>query len=451
MQSFAHITSEEKTTRRGNILSISVNVLRVILALTFVFSGFVKAVDPMGTVYKMSDYAEAFGMAGIANPRLMMMAAMALCMFEFVIGICLLFGIWRRSTLIAILVFLSAMTPLTFYLAIANPVSDCGCFGDAIILTNWQTFWKNIVLLSITVFVLINNQYIIRFIRNSWQWMIIAFSLVSIYIFMGHNLRHLPVVDYRPWHIGADIEASMRIPDDAPQAKYETLFTLTRDNEEKEFTLDNYPDSTWTFVKSRSVLIDPGYVPPISDFNLIDNEGNDITEMLFEPGWTFLLVMNHLRGEDMLDAINDLYDYASIWDCSFYALTSSTSEEINRWRENTGARYDIFHMDDITLKTIVRSDPGLVLIHDGIITGKWSRHDLPQDGMLSGSPATQPWSVTTQHEVGHRHLRATVLMFFPYLFIALLCLIVPHAEEKVFPKKLRRKKSASATADSKTD
>lgn len=411
-------------------LRIITNVLRIVLALTFLASGFVKAIDPLGTVYKMGDYAEAFGMAGFAVPRLLLMAAMLLCLFEFIIGICILFGIWNRTVLTAALLFLSVMTPLTFYLALANPVSDCGCFGEAIILTNWQTFLKNIVLLAITVFVLINNQYIVRFIRRSWQWMIIAFALVSLYIFMSHNLRHLPVVDFRPWHIGANIEQSMSIPDDAPQPQYETLFTLTRDGEEREFTLADYPDSTWTFVRSRSVLLDPGYVPPIADFNLIDNEGNEITDVLFEPGWTFLLVMNHLRGEDVLDAINDLYDYASIWDCSFYALTSSTTEEVEQWRERTGARYDIFHMDDITLKTIVRSDPGLVLIHDGVITGKWSRHDLPQDDMLSSAPESQPWTMTTMHDVGRRHLRATVWMFFPYLFIALLCLIVPHSEDK---------------------
>lgn len=448
MRTLAHTTTEESTTPSSLALRIVTNVLRVVLALTFVTSGFVKAVDPLGTVYKMGDYAEAFGMAGVAGPGLLMMAAMLLCLFEFIVGICILFGIWRRTVLTATLVFLSVMTPLTFYLALANPVSDCGCFGDAIILTNWQTFWKNIILLAITVFVLINSRLIVRLIRRSWQWMIMAFALVSLYIFMGHNLRHLPVIDYRPWHIGANIEESMAIPDDAPQAKYETLFTLTRDGKEQEFTLEDYPDSTWTFVRSRTVLLDPGYVPPIADFTLIDNDGNDITDTLFEPGWTFLLVMNHLRGEDMLDAINDLYDYASIWDCPFYALTSATTEEVEHWREHTGARYDIFHMDDITLKTIVRSDPGLVLIHDGVITGKWSRRDLPLDDMLSSAPDAQAWTVTTPHEVGRRHLRATVWMFFPYLFIALLCLIVPHAEDK---ESVLRRRKTKHTAQTPTD
>lgn len=444
MRTLAHTSSQDSAAHCHNALCIVTNVLRVVLALTFIVSGFVKAVDPLGTVYKMGDYAEALNMTGIASPGLLMIAAMGLCMFEFFIGICIFFGIWRRTALTAALVFVSAMTPLTFYLALANPVSDCGCFGDAIILTNWQTFWKNVILLAITIFVLINNRLIVRFIRNSWQWIIMAFALVSIYMFMGHNLRHLPVIDFRPWHIGANIEESMAIPEDAPQAKYETLFTLSRDGEEREFTLADYPDSSWTFVRSRSVLLEPGYIPPIADFNLIDNDGNDITDTLFGQGWTFLLVMNHLRGEDMLDAINDLYDYASIWDCPFYALTSSTTEEIERWRENTGARYDIFHMDDITLKTMVRSDPGLLLIHDGVITGKWSRRDLPQDDMLNSAPETQPWTVTTQHEVKRHHLRAYVWMFFPYLFIALLCLIVPHAEDEARSKKKRGHATAKA-------
>lgn len=416
------------------------NGLRIVLALTFVLSGFVKGIDPLGTVYKMGDYAEAFHLTAFTNPGLLLLAAMLLCMVEFMLGISLLFGIWRRTVLSLILLFLCLVTPLTFYLALTNPVSDCGCFGDAIVLTNWQTFGKNIILLAITLFVLIKRRLIVRFIRPNWEWMVLGYALVSFYCFMGHNLRHLPLVDYRPWHIGADLEASMAIPEDAPQAQYETLFTLTRDGEEREFSLADYPDSTWTFVRSRSVLLDPGYVPPIADFSLIDEQGNDITDSLFEPGWTFLLVMNHLRGEDMLDAINDLYDYATLWGCRFHALTSATSEEVALWREHTGAIYDIYHLDDITLKTIIRSDPGMVLIHDGVITGKWSRHDLPHDEMLDGAPETLPWTVTSTHEVGRRHLKGTLWMFLPYLFLALFCLVVPHAEDKPAAQTKRVKK-----------
>ena len=436
------------TSHSSTLLRITTNVLRIVLALTFVVSGFVKAVDPLGTVYKMGDYAEAFNLTGIATPGVLFAATTLLCLFEFVAGICIFFAIWRRTVLTATLAFLCLMTPFTLCLALTNPVSDCGCFGDAIVLTNWQTFGKNVILLAINIFTLINNRHFVRFIRRSWQWMMVVFAAVSLYLFMGHNLRHLPVIDYRPWHIGADIEASMRIPDDAPQARYETLFTLSRDGKEEEFTLADYPDSTWTFVSSRSVLIDPGYVPPISDFTLTDADGNDITDVLFSPGWTFLLVMNDLRGEDMLDTINDLYDYATLHGCAFYALTSSTTHDVAQWRENTGARYDILYMDDITLKTMVRSDPGLLLIHDGIITGKWSCHDLPADELLDGPPEDQPWTTTTPHDIGKKHLRTTLWMFLPYLFIALVCLVVPHTEDAANKKKNSAKYPAKPSKSS---
>lgn len=416
------------------------NVLRFVVAAAFIISGFVKAVDPLGTVYKLNDYAEAFHLSSIIPSELLLPATMLLCLFEFILGICILFCIWRRTALTAALVFIGLMTPITLILAINNPVSDCGCFGDAIILTNWQTFEKNVVLLTFLIFILFNNHRLVRLIHYSWQWIIITFAIVSMYVFMEHNLRHLPVIDYRAYHVGANLEESMKIPEDAPQARFETLFTLTRDGKEREFTLEDYPDSTWTFVRSRSMLIDPGYVPPITDFALIDADGEDLTDTLFEPGWTFLLVMNSLRGEDMLDAINDLYDYSSLYGCNFYALTSATSDRVEKWKENTGARYQIFHMDDITLKTIIRSDPGLLLIHDGIIVNKWSRHDLPGDELFSGPPETQEWTTCSAQEVEKKHLRAILWMFLPYLFIALLCFFVPHSEEDHQQKAYRKRR-----------
>lgn len=418
-------TSSNLAYTEGRVwLSIVTNVLRFVLAAVFILSGFVKAVDPMGTVYKMEDYVEAFGMAGILPQGMFILFSILLCLFEFLCGICLLFAIWRRVTLTAIVAFLSVMTPLTFYLALANPVSDCGCFGDAIILTNWQTFWKNVILLSISLFVLANNQRLVRLIHRDTQWLIIAFAIISFVLFMRMNLRRLPFIDYRPWHVGANVEESMTVPDDAPAPRYETYFTLTRDGEQREFTLEDYPDSTWTFVSSRSVLIDPGYQPPITDFALVLEDGTDVTSDIFGPGPAMLLVMNELRAEDMLDILGDLYEYALLNDIPFYALTSSTADDIAHWRDNTGALYPILTLDDITLKTIIRSNPGLVILNDGVITAKWSRHDLPHEGIFEASLDHQPWAVQTADERLHRHVRIIVLLFFPYIFLPILDLLV---------------------------
>ena len=407
------------------ILSVLINTMRLVVAAVFIFSGFVKAIDPMGTVYKLGDYSDAFGFSTFIPGGMLMVATMLLCIFEFTIGICLLFGMRRRVTLVSALVFVTLMTPLTLYLALTNPISDCGCFGDAIHLTNWHTFWKNVILLALIIPLLINHKYIRRLIRESVQWVVSGFAFVSLLIFMWTNLRHLPLYDFRPYAVGTNIEEAMSVPEDAPQPRFETTFILSKDGQQREFTLDDYPDSTWTFVTSRSVMIDKGFVPPIHDFTLLNDEGEDITSNLFEPGWSLLLVMNELRHEEMLDVINDLYDYSIIHDYPFYALTSATAGEIRKWTDNTGASYPFCQLDDITLKTIVRSNPGLVVIHDGTITAKWSRRDLPRENLFDGGPLEeQPWAVQTASMLEHRRIRALVLMFFPYLFFALLDFLV---------------------------
>ena len=402
-------------------LSAFVNVLRFVVALVFITSGFVKAIDPLGTVYKLGDYMEAFGLQDFVPREARMIATLLLCIFEFTVGICLFFAIRRKTALTFALVFVTLMTPLTLYLALTNPIADCGCFGDAIVLTNWQTFWKNVILLAMIIPVLINNRLLFRLVHESTQWMISGFAFVSLLLFMWTNLRHLPLFDFRPYRVGVHLETSMSVPEYATPPRFETVFVLAKDDVQREFTLDDYPDSTWTFVSSRTVMIDKGYVPPIHDFALVTEEGEDITSDLFDEGWTMLLVMNELRHEEMLDAINDLYDYAVINGYPFYALTSATSKDIAQWKDYTGASYPFCNLDDITLKTIVRSNPGLVIIHDGTITAKWSRRDLPRENLLEGGALeTQPWAVQTPSMQQHRRFRILVLMFFPYLFIALM-------------------------------
>lgn len=420
----------ERTNRWHLILNVLINTIRFIVAAVFIFSGFVKAIDPMGTVYKLGDYMEAFSLTAVLPRGLLVIATMLLCIFEFTVGICLIFAVRRRTTLTAALVFVALMTPMTFYLALTNPIADCGCFGDAIHLTNWQTFWKNVVLLAMLVPLLIYNRLLFRLIHENVQWVISGFAFVSLLIFMWTNLRHLPLYDFRPYRVGTNIEAAMAVPDDAPQPRFETTFILSKDGEQHEFALDDYPDSTWTFITSRTTMVDKGYVPPIHDFALINEEGEDITNNLFEPGWTMLLVMNELRREEMLDIINDLYDYAVIHDYPFYALTSATTDDIERWIDHTGASYPFCRMDDITLKTIVRSNPGLVVVHDGTITAKWSRRDLPRENLFDGGPLEeQPWAIQTPAMLQQRRTRALVLMFFPYLFVGLLDFLVRRKEK----------------------
>ena len=359
---------------------ILVNIARLLLALTFILSGFVKAVDPLGTQYKINDYLSAMHLRTFVPDFLTLGASVMLSAVEFILGICLLFAIHRRLCSKLTLVIMTVMTLLTLWLAITNPISDCGCFGDAIVLTNWQTFWKNVILLAAAVVIWRWPTEMLRIISISNQWIVFNFSMLFILFISGWCLYDLPLFDFRPYHIGANIQAGMEIPEGAPQPQFETTFILEKDGVQQEFTTDNYPDSTWTFIDSKTVQTAEGYVPPIHDFSILTDEGNEITEdVLTREGYTFLLISPHLENADdsQFDQINQIYEYSKEKGYPFYCLTASTSRAISHWQDMTGAEYPFCSTDEITLKTIVRSNPGLLLLKQGTIIRKWSHNSLP--------------------------------------------------------------------------
>lgn len=412
-------TSVNKSTHTA--LNVLINAMRFALALVFAFSGFAKAVDPMGTVYKMADYAEAFGMT--VQPGLLTVGAWVLIIVEYVMGVSLFFGLYRRFYLWLMIAFLSVMTPLTLVMALTNPVSDCGCFGDAVVLTNWQTFGKNVTLLLMAIVVLRWNRRIWRVISEHTQWLIFVYAGLSVVGFMLYNLRHLPAIDFRPYAIGTNIVEAMTIPDDAPQDEYETLFVLEKEGEQRTFTFDDYPDSTWHFVKRESRLVSKGYVPPITDFHLSTLEGEEATwDVLGKPGYTFLMVARNLgpAHEGMLDVINDLYDYAKVGGHPFYMLTSSNAAAIDEWTEHTGAAYPYLHADEILLKTMIRSNLGLIVLHDDTIAGKWSAADMPRDEQLVGAMEHNAALAITPRKVLSRHVAVALWMLFPLLLLTIV-------------------------------
>ncbi|HKL66862.1 MAG TPA: BT_3928 family protein, partial [Bacteroidales bacterium] len=240
-------------------------VSRYISGLVFIFSGLVKGIDPMGSMYKFIDYFTAFNMDALEP--LAYVLGIILCTSEFIIGFAIITGIRMRIASWGLLLFMSGFTPLTLILAISNPVADCGCFGDAIHLTNWQTFYKNIVILVFAIIVFINRKSYRVISKPVTEWLVIAAMTVLFVLFTGYNRKHLPVVDFRPYKIGTDIREDMRIPEGAPADQFETTLIYEKNGEEKEFTLENYPadDTTWTFVDSETKLVKKGYTPPIHD------------------------------------------------------------------------------------------------------------------------------------------------------------------------------------------
>ena len=369
------------------LLKMIVNLCRIIVAVTFIFSGFVKAIDPIGTQYKLQDYLGAIGMAGILPNWTLLAVAVFLAAIEFCIGIFLLFAIQRRLISKLTVAFMAFMTMVTVWIVVADPVKDCGCFGDALHLTNTETLIKNIVLLVCSLAIMYRPLAMFRFVSKSNQWIVTNYTIVFILVSSGFSLYFLPIFDFRPYHIGVNIPRGMEIPKGAKLPQFKTTFIMEKNGQRKEFTLDNYPDASWKFIDSKTVQTSEGYIPPIHDFSITDNKtGLDLTNsILSHKGYTFLLIAPHLETADdsNFGDIDRLYEYAQSYDIPFYCLTASTTKAIKRWIDLTGAEYPFCITDEAVLKTIIRSNPGLLLLKDGTIINKWSHNNLPNEAKLS--------------------------------------------------------------------
>jgi uncharacterized membrane protein YphA (DoxX/SURF4 family) len=371
----------KQSNTKNNILLIA----RIIFGLVFLFSGFVKAVDPLGTAYKISDYLEAFSLTSL--DFLAFPASLLLIATEFTIGFNILFNIHLKASTWAASLFMLVMTPVTLYLAISNPISDCGCFGDAIVMTNWQTFYKNVVLCIILAIIALLQSQTRPWLSNFGASIV---TLIPILISFGISIycyNLLPIIDFRPYKIGNNIIEGMQIPEDAPLDKYETTFFYEKDGVEQAFTLDNYPaeDSTWTFVRQESKLIEQGFVPPIHDFSIITEDG-DITDLVLEDAGYTLLVISHKvekASTKNIKCVKSTIANAKKAGAKVIWLTSSYTDDIDNFKSEYEINDTFGATDDITLKTIVRSNPGLVLIKDATVIEKWHHNSLPTKEKLN--------------------------------------------------------------------
>lgn len=360
-------------------LAVAVNICRFLLAATFIFSGLIKANDPLGTVYKLQDYLQAIGWLQLPDTFLLG-CAVILAFFEFTLGIYSLFGICRKGISHLTVVFMVLMTLLTVYIAIANPVSDCGCFGDVIILSNKATLAKNIVLLAISIFVCRYYRLQKDFLTPNFQWLVMFLSLCAIIGYAIYCIICLPVFDFRPYKVGTNLQEVVM---SNTKPKFDVAIIYEKDGQTLTLTAeDEDPDSTWTYVETRRI---PHAETDLAaaDFYVTNTEEEDITsDILLNDGYTFLLIIPDLRNADegCIDKVNAIYEYAqdSQWD--FYCLTASSDARDQRyWRDHTGAEYDFSLAEERMLKTVVRGQPGLVLLHNGVILKKWSNYNLPEE------------------------------------------------------------------------
>ncbi len=369
-------------------MKILQQIARILLGATFVFSGFVKGVDPWGSAYKFTDYFASFGwepLIKLAFPLGVLLAAA-----EFAIGIALIFKLWMRLTSWLAMLFMAFFTVLTLYIAITNPVTDCGCFGDALVLTNWQTFYKNIVFVGCAIIIFRNRK---KFENKKEAILPVAFSGMTMAVYFSlvfYSYNHLPLIDFLPYKVGTNIPEAMQIPEGAPKDVFKTIFKYK--NKEtgkiKTFTEDNYPwqdTLNWEYVSMESNLLKAGYKAPIHDFIMENENGEDVKDFfLYDNGYTFLLIAHNLQktNREAMPKINKLARFAKANNMQFVGMTSSARDEISKFMTETETPFEFLNCDEITLKTIVRSNPGLLLLKKGTIIAKWHYNDIPDEKKL---------------------------------------------------------------------
>ena len=391
---------------------------RIILGVTFLFSGTVKAIDPFGGVIIMEEYFGAFGITAL-NPFALFIS-INLSAVEFLLGLCIITAVYRKLTTLCMLVFMAFMTSLTLYLAIFNPVHDCGCFGQAIILTNTQTFLKNaLILMPASIVTFIYYKKMTPIYTHKIYWFPVVFGYLLAIGFSYYNYYHLPPIDFLPYKTGVNIREQMSYPEDAPQDIYHYIYE--KNGKKETFSPEKAPagDSEWTFVDRK--LIKQGYVPPISDFEVYDANDVDVVDMLLEhEKGVLLLISPYLEkaSDNHIDEINYLYDYAVDNGMLFYCLTSSSQKNRDLWIYNTGAEYPYLSADDVMLKSLVRANPGLVLLQSGTILQKWNHNDIPSE-----ETAPDIFKALLNPSIEKNLKKINVMVWFGFCFILPLALV----------------------------
>ncbi|MDR6567818.1 DoxX protein [Chitinophaga ginsengisegetis] len=360
-------------------MKIILNLLRIIVGVLFIFSGLIKANDPLGLSYKMEEFFEVLHLTFLSPYSLAFSIIMNA--FEIIAGVAVLIGYRMRIFSVLLLLLIIFFTFLTGYALFSGTIRECGCFGDCIKLTAVETFWKDVILLVMIL--------VIFFYRNTIQPLFKgagAVFLLSVLFAFGiqrYTLKHLPLFDCLPYKVGNNIPEKMKLPPGATPDVYEMMFIYEKNGEKKEFTADNYPwsDSTWKFVDRKDKLVKKGNAEPaIKDFILTDLDGVNQTEAILsesKPVYLFLVLNTQKAGSGWDEKIKALQQQWKNQQVVIYGVTASTKEEIAAFKQQHGLEFPFVQMDGVAIKTAGRSNPALILLNKGTIKGKWHYNDIP--------------------------------------------------------------------------
>ena len=349
---------------KGSRGIVTVLLLRLATGGVFAFSGFAKAIDPWGSVYKFGEYLSAFGLADLDWSLLFL--AISAGTIEFALGIFMIFGIYRRFTPAMMLLAMLVLLPLTGYLAITDAVPDCGCFGDALVLSNWSTFAKNVLLTPLILYLCAYNRFVKNVYGFAVQWMVAFLSMAYALVlaFIGFYMQ--PLIDFRPYPVGAPI-VSLYEPSDEP----EFVFTYEKNGVKQSFTIDSLPDDTWTYIDRRPIHGTKRSDAPDA-IAITSLDGTPADSVLLSSGEQILLLFPDLDkvGIAYTYLINEMYDYARSHGIDVVGLTSADAHAVAEWNDLSMASYALYSIDDSTLKMIARGNPAVVYLRDGHVVWK---------------------------------------------------------------------------------
>lgn len=362
-------------------MKIIVGIARIFVGIFFIISGFVKLNDPVGFSYKLEEYFAP----GVLNLEFLvpfaLMIAVFIVIFELLLGAMLILGYVPEFTRWALLLMILFFTFLTFYSAYFNKVTDCGCFGDAMTLTPWESFWKDIGLLVLILLIFFNKKFLTPLFQpaKSHKWIVFGI-FVACLAFAYYVLMHLPLIDFRAYKVGVNIEEGMSVPENAPKPIYEYAWKFMVDGQEKTLTTHgSYPTVDGKFISVETRLLTPGYIPPIHDFAVLKNGENYLDKFLEEDKLLVITSYNMASSADKgWPAIKKAVEKAKEHGYTVIGLSASSGHAVSELRSEYGLDFDFYVSDATTIKTIVRANPGLVKISNGTILQKLHWNDAEE-------------------------------------------------------------------------
>ncbi len=360
-------------------MKVLAQISRFLVGVLFIISGFIKANDPLGFSYKLDEYFGVFHMPWLTHISLFL--AIFICAFEIGLGIALLLGAKMRFTAWSLLLMIIFFTFLTFWSWKFDVVKDCGCFGDALHLKPFQSFMKDVILFVLIFFIFIGKDDIKPLFGERPSTILAYAGFLASFLFSVYCYRHLPVIDFRPYAIGKNIPEGMKLPDNAVRDSIVMIFIYEKGGKQQEFTTEELKnvDDTWKFVDRKDKVIREGDKPKIHDFTINSTDGTDITQDVLQMKNVFLLVsydINH-ANEKVQSKINDFVALCQKDQVEFIGMTSSSPKEVEDFRHKHNSMFQYYFTDGTTLKTMIRSNPGLMLLHNGTVVAMWHYNDLP--------------------------------------------------------------------------